>query len=155
MTSDEYKQFNRTISGSRLGHDQLDELLSVALSAKYTPGKLAQLNRASAIFSASFEVADVRDSGTGSLIVTYTYDLPVRMRMVTTVFDEATDTVDLAAGEMLGFMPLFCPFDARAGTTVRAIRRKREAFTDEKYDPPGISRHDRVRVIIRSLPDEH
>jgi hypothetical protein len=157
LTAAEFEQFNRTICGSRLGHDRLDELLSTALSEKYTPDELMQLTQSRGtpgFQSTYFNVREVRNVDDGSPIVTYAYDVPVRMRSVTRIYDEERDAGNLAEGDLLSTMPLFCPFDARAGAMVHAMRRKNKILPDEANDPVGVSRHDRIRVVISSVPDD-
>lgn len=154
LTPVEFKQFNRTVQDRRLGHDQLDVMLIAALSEKYTPDQLVLLNRARppVFHSAFFKVRDVHVADDGSMVVTYAFVLPVKTRLVKRIFDEQSDTENLAEGDMLGYMSLFCPIDTRTGPMVRAIRRKNGTLMDE--DPVGVSRHDRIRIVISSVPDE-
>jgi hypothetical protein len=149
------EQFNRTMQGRRIGHVQLDEILSDALTQKYTQDELVLLNRARppAPLSAFFEVRQIRDLADGSLIATYAFDAPQRTRLVAKVLD-VHDTVNLSDGDLISDARTFSPLDARTGPLVRAIRRRHGTPKSVAVDPVGASSRDRVRTVIRSVPDD-
>jgi hypothetical protein len=155
LTAAQSEQFNRTMKGRRLGHVQLDELLSTALAQKYTRNELVLLSlaRPPAPLSAFFEVRQVRALADGSLITNYAFDAPQRTRLVAKVLD-VHDTVNVSDGDLISDARTFSPLDARTGPMVRAIRRRHGTPKSLASDPVGVSSRDRIRTVIRSVPDE-
>ena len=141
------------VTGRSDHNDFLNRLILAALAAKYTRDELVPLNRSMTPSGPAslFQEVSSAEGDDGLVRVSYAYTVPPSSTTAVRLADTDEPYQRIGTGSLVVKMTASTPLDARSGSALRAIRRKRGTPAENTSQPIGTSRNNRVRAVRETI----